>query len=66
MFASKQIVFTTWGSFGDVHPFMALAIELRRQALDWGKSHRSVEELRQFDDDAPYTMDDVFKLLGRE
>lgn len=25
----KRIVFTTWGSFGDVHPFMALALELQ-------------------------------------
>lgn len=26
---SKKIVFTTWGSFGDIHPFMALARELQ-------------------------------------
>jgi UDP:flavonoid glycosyltransferase YjiC (YdhE family) len=26
---SKRIVFTTWGSFGDLHPFMALALELK-------------------------------------
>lgn len=26
---SKQIVFTTWGSFGDIHPFMGLALELQ-------------------------------------
>src|SRR6185436_14074948 len=25
----KRIVFTTWGSFGDLHPFMALARELQ-------------------------------------
>jgi len=25
----KKIVFTTWGSFGDIHPFMALARELQ-------------------------------------
>lgn len=30
-FAGKRIVFTTWGSFGDLHPFMALAVELRRR-----------------------------------
>jgi rhamnosyltransferase subunit B len=29
--AGKRIVFTTWGSFGDLHPFMALALELRRR-----------------------------------
>ncbi len=26
---SKRIVFTTWGSFDDLHPFMALALELK-------------------------------------
>ena len=26
---SKRIVFTTWGSFGDIHPFMGLALELQ-------------------------------------
>lgn len=25
----KRVVFTTWGSFGDLHPFMALALELQ-------------------------------------
>ena len=25
---SKRIVFTSWGSFGDIHPFMALALEM--------------------------------------
>jgi rhamnosyltransferase subunit B len=25
----KRIVFTTWGSFGDIHPFMALALEMQ-------------------------------------
>lgn len=25
----KRVVFTTWGSFGDLHPFMALALELK-------------------------------------
>src|SRR5689334_125223 len=29
MTKSKKIVFTTWGSFGDIHPFMALALELQ-------------------------------------
>ena len=27
----KRVVFTTWGSFGDLHPFMALALELRKR-----------------------------------
>jgi UDP:flavonoid glycosyltransferase YjiC (YdhE family) len=27
----KRVVFTTWGSFGDLHPFMALALELRQR-----------------------------------
>ena len=27
----KRVVFTTWGSFGDLHPFMALALELQRR-----------------------------------
>jgi Glycosyltransferase family 28 N-terminal domain len=26
---SKRIVFTTWGSFGDLHPFMGLALEMQ-------------------------------------
>ena len=26
---SKRVVFTTWGSFGDIHPFMALALEMQ-------------------------------------
>ena len=29
--ASKRVVFTTWGSFGDLHPFMALALELQER-----------------------------------
>ena len=29
--AKKRVVFTTWGSFGDLHPFMALALELRKR-----------------------------------
>lgn len=27
--ATKRVVFTTWGSFGDLHPYMALALELQ-------------------------------------
>jgi rhamnosyltransferase subunit B len=27
----KRVVFTTWGSFGDLHPFMALALELKER-----------------------------------
>src|SRR5262245_51134457 len=27
----KRIVFTTWGSFGDTHPYMTLALELQRR-----------------------------------
>jgi rhamnosyltransferase subunit B len=27
----KRIVFTTWGSFGDLHPFIALALEMRQR-----------------------------------
>ncbi len=27
----KRIVFTTWGSYGDIHPFMALALELQER-----------------------------------
>src|SRR5215510_631747 len=27
--SKKRVVFTTWGSFGDLHPFMALALQLR-------------------------------------
>jgi UDP:flavonoid glycosyltransferase YjiC (YdhE family) len=27
----KRVVFTTWGSFGDLHPFMALAVELQKR-----------------------------------
>ena len=27
----KRIVFTTWGSFGDIHPHMALALDLRER-----------------------------------
>ena len=26
-----RIVFTTWGSLGDLHPFLALAVELKRR-----------------------------------
>lgn len=29
--AKKRVVFTTWGSFGDLHPFMALALEMRER-----------------------------------
>ncbi len=29
--SSKRIVLTTFGSFGDIHPFMALALELRQR-----------------------------------
>src|SRR5207237_8114567 len=32
----KRIVFTTWGSFGDLHPFMAVALELQK------RGHRAV------------------------
>ena len=28
---TKRVVFTTWGSFGDLHPFMALALELKQR-----------------------------------
>ena len=28
---AKRVVFTTWGSFGDLHPFMALAMELQQR-----------------------------------
>ena len=28
---AKRVVFTTWGSFGDLHPFMALALELQER-----------------------------------
>jgi rhamnosyltransferase subunit B len=27
----KRVVFSTWGSFGDLHPFMALALELQER-----------------------------------
>jgi UDP:flavonoid glycosyltransferase YjiC (YdhE family) len=27
----KRILLTTWGSFGDLHPFLALALELKRR-----------------------------------
>jgi MGT family glycosyltransferase len=29
--AKKRVVFTTWGSFGDLHPHMALALELQER-----------------------------------
>jgi len=29
--AKKRVVFTTWGSFGDLHPHMALALELQKR-----------------------------------
>jgi UDP:flavonoid glycosyltransferase YjiC (YdhE family) len=29
-----RIVFTTWGSLGDLHPYIALALELRRRGHD--------------------------------
>jgi rhamnosyltransferase subunit B len=28
---TKQVVLTTWGCFGDVHPFMAFARELQER-----------------------------------
>ena len=31
LITKKRVVFTTWGSFGDLHPFMALALELQRR-----------------------------------
>jgi rhamnosyltransferase subunit B len=30
----KRIVLTTWGSFGDLHPYMALALELGQRGHD--------------------------------
>jgi rhamnosyltransferase subunit B len=27
----KKIIFATWGSYGDIHPFMALALEMQRR-----------------------------------
>ncbi len=30
----KRIVFATWGSYGDLHPFMAIAIELKKKGHD--------------------------------
>jgi UDP:flavonoid glycosyltransferase YjiC (YdhE family) len=36
MSGSKRIVLNTWGSFGDVHPYMAVALELR------ARGHRPV------------------------
>jgi len=36
MSPSKRIVLNTWGSFGDLHPYMALALELR------ARGHRPV------------------------
>jgi len=30
----KRVVFTTWGSFGDLHPFMALALELQARGYE--------------------------------
>ncbi|HVI70176.1 MAG TPA: glycosyltransferase, partial [Pyrinomonadaceae bacterium] len=30
----KRVVFTTWGSFGDLHPFMALALELQGRGYE--------------------------------
>ena len=30
---TKRVVFTTWGSFGDLHPFMALALELQERGF---------------------------------
>ena len=30
----KRIVFTTWGSFGDIHPYMALALALKERGHD--------------------------------
>lgn len=31
---SRRIVLATWGSFGDIHPYMALARELRRRGYE--------------------------------
>jgi rhamnosyltransferase subunit B len=31
---NKRVVFTTWGSFGDLHPYMALALELQQRGHD--------------------------------
>jgi len=31
--AKKRVVFTTWGSFGDLHPYMALALELQKRGF---------------------------------
>jgi rhamnosyltransferase subunit B len=36
MEAGKRIVLNTWGSFGDVHPYLAIAVELR------ARGHRPV------------------------
>src|SRR5262245_2612540 len=29
--SGKKIIMTTWGSFGDLHPYMALALELQKR-----------------------------------
>ena len=29
-----RIVFTPWGSFGDLHPYMAVALEVKRRGYD--------------------------------
>jgi rhamnosyltransferase subunit B len=31
MFSSKRIILTTFGSYGDIHPYMALAMELQKR-----------------------------------
>ena len=32
--SAKRIVLSTWGSFGDLHPYMALGLELQRRGHD--------------------------------
>ena len=47
---SKKIVFITWGSFGDIHPFMGIARELQarghRAAIATLSWYREKIELR--------------------
>ena len=47
-----RIVFTTWGSLGDLHPYLALGVEMKRRGHD--ASIATLGQWRQARHPGPY------------